>query len=227
MQHGGRPRQIDVTEILRVGREIGMRALSLNAVATRLDVSAAALYRHVDGRWGLERLVGEQLLSELQLHEDPVHDTVQHLLSFGLQLRAHIIEHPGLVTYLQTLFPRGEGGRALLSTEVEALVRRGYAPDAAVVLASAVASTTIGYAAAEEAQQLHAEGLEAQRTNATQGLLADAHLYQAHSALPQIDSDTYVRALLTAAIRGFVDIAPPGRDVEIILAELQAIAQGI
>ncbi|WP_229568323.1 MULTISPECIES: TetR family transcriptional regulator [Rhodococcus] len=34
-----------------------MQQLSLNAVASRLGVSAAALYRHVDGRWGLERLV--------------------------------------------------------------------------------------------------------------------------------------------------------------------------
>lgn len=226
-QIGGRPRQTEVEDILRASRAVGMRALSLNAVASRLDVSAAALYRHVEGRWGLERLLGEQLLGELQLHDDPAHDPVQHLLSFGLQLREHSIEHPGLVTYLQTLFPRGEGGRALLSTEVEALVRRGYAPDAAIVLASAVASTTIGYAAAEESQQLHAKELDAQRTHATQGLLADAHLHQPHSVLPQIDSDSYVRLLLTAAIRGFVDIAPPGRDVEIFLAELRAIGQGI
>lgn len=35
---GGRPRQIEVSDIIRVGREIGMSALSLSAVAERLDV---------------------------------------------------------------------------------------------------------------------------------------------------------------------------------------------
>ena len=74
-QIGGRPRQIEVEDILRASRAVGMRALSLNAGSSRLDVSAAALYRHVEGRWGLERLLGEQLLGELQLHDDPAHDS--------------------------------------------------------------------------------------------------------------------------------------------------------
>ena len=49
-----------------MGRDLGMRRLSINGVAARLGVSATALYRHVEGRWELERLVGESLLAELE-----------------------------------------------------------------------------------------------------------------------------------------------------------------
>lgn len=93
---GGRPRVIDEADIARVGVEIGLRHLSLNAVAARLGVSSTALYRHVDGRWGLERLVGESLLSELRLTDDPAHGVVEHLLSAALQLRSFLLQHRGL-----------------------------------------------------------------------------------------------------------------------------------
>lgn len=141
---GGRPPRIDRADIVRAGRALGMAGLSVKAVAAELGVSATALYRHVDGRWGLERLVGESLLTDLELTDDPQHTVAQHLLSVGLELRSFLLDHPGLAVYLQTLFPRGEGGRRLLAGQAEALGRRGYSPDAAIVLSSAVASVAIG-----------------------------------------------------------------------------------
>ncbi|MDT5219327.1 MAG: hypothetical protein QOF15_1432, partial [Mycobacterium sp.] len=77
---GGRPRLISLDDVLRVGRELGMRRLSVNAVAAQLGVSATALYRHVESRWALERLVGESLLAELELFDDADDDTEQQLL---------------------------------------------------------------------------------------------------------------------------------------------------
>ena len=41
-QLGRRARKIDLDDIVRVGRALGMQQLSLNAVASRLGVSAAA-----------------------------------------------------------------------------------------------------------------------------------------------------------------------------------------
>ena len=219
---GGRPGQIEVADIVRAGREVGLRELSLNAVASRLGVTSAALYRHIDGRWGLERLVGESILSELELIDDPERSTVPHLLATAVQLRAFILEHPGLAAYLQTLFPRGEGGRRLLAGSTAALERRGYTADAAIVLCSAVASVTIGFAAAEEAQRGRNDGLEAQRRGAIEEILGDPRLAGAHLALPDIDTEEYVRMWLGAAIRGFVDAAPPGRSLDEVRAALHA-----
>ncbi len=224
---GGRPRQIDTADIVRAGRELGLRRLSLNAVAARLDVTATALYRHVEGRWGLERLVGESLLGDLVLVDDPAHDTLRHLLSFGLQLRAFILDRPGLAGYLQTLFPRGESGRRLMADELAALVRRGYAEDAAIVLSSAVASLAIGYAAAEEAQRDRADGLDGQRDDALAALRADQRLASGHADLPVVEAEEYVRLMLTAALGGLLAVAPPGRPVGQIIADLRAAGEGV
>lgn len=223
---GGRPAQIELADIVAAGREVGLRGLSMSAVAAKLGVSATALYRHVDGRWGLERLVGEDMLSELTIVDDPALDTVPHLLSLATQLRAFILERPGLAAYVQTLFPRGEGGRELLAAATRALGQRGYAPDAAIVLCSAVASLAIGFAAAEEAQRERAGELDEQRRSALDEILADPRLAAAHRALPEVDTAEYVRMWLGAAIQGFVVAAPPGRPLEEVRAALVAAGEG-
>jgi AcrR family transcriptional regulator len=213
---------VTVEEIVRVGRILGMRRLSVKGVANELDVSAAALYRHLEGRWELERLVGESLLAELELPDDPGEDTERHLLSFALRLREYALAHPGLASYLQVLFPRGEDGMRLLAAEVDALGRRGYAADAAVVLSGAVASLAISLAASEESDTEARQGEEfaRERRSSAERVLSDERLGPAHADLPQVSTPDFVRLLLTASIRGLVSAAPPGRPVHEIVADL-------
>jgi AcrR family transcriptional regulator len=226
-RQGGRPPLIAVDDVVRVGRELGMHRLSINAVAARLGVSATALYRHVESRWELERLVGESLLAELELREDPTADTESHLLSFGLQLREFTAERPGLASYLQVLFPRGDAGARLLATEVEALGRRGYAADAAMVLSSAVATLAISLAAREEsnAGATEATGFSVERDAAAARLAGDARLGAAHAGLPQVSNSELLRLLLAASIRGLVAAIPPGRPIGEVVARLSAAGE--
>ncbi|MFJ2617804.1 TetR/AcrR family transcriptional regulator [Glutamicibacter sp. NPDC087344] len=224
---GGRPRKLTTEDIIRAGRQIGLAQLSLNAVASRLSVTPAALYRHVANRWELERMVGEDILAELILTDDPQQDTAQHLLSVGLQLRAFILDHPGLAAYVQTLFPRGASGRRLLSMEATALGKRGYSVEAALVLSSAVASVAIGYAATEELQRTRGEGYATQRNAALQDINTDTELAEAHQQLPDITPDEYVRMWLGAAVAGFIAAAPPGRSVSEIRNALHAATEGV
>ncbi|WP_410605208.1 TetR/AcrR family transcriptional regulator [Amycolatopsis sp. lyj-90] len=228
---GGRPARIGTDDILRAGRELGMRGLSVKAVAARLGVTATALYRHVDGRWGLERLVGESILAELRLRDDPRHGLERHLLSFALQMRAFVLEHPGLVTYLQLLFPRGDGGRRLLNDEVDALVRRGYEPGAAIVLSGAVASLTIAMTASEEhsmaAEESDGDGLDRERQAVRDRLSRDDRLAEPSAALPEVPRPEYVRLVLTASIRGLIGSCPPGRPVVEMVADLAATGEGL
>lgn len=221
---GGRPRQITRADIVRAGRELGLRNLSLNAVASTLGVTSAALYRHVDGRWGLETLVGESLLEQLPLTAEPRHDVVAHLVAFGTGLREFALGHPGLAEYLQTLFPRGESGRRVLAAQIEALGTHGYAPDAALVLCSAVASIAIGEASAQERRSSRADELEQQVQAVWDGLLADARLEPAHQDLPQVTPAEFSRLVLTAAVQGMVAAAPPGRPVAELIAALESVA---
>ncbi|USI88537.1 TetR family transcriptional regulator [Rhodococcus pyridinivorans] len=222
-----RVRKIDMEDIIRVGRAIGLRQLSLNAVAAELGVSTTALYRHVDGRWGLELVVGESLLGDLVLHDDSEHDIERHLLSFGLQLRAFVLAHAGLGTYMQTLFPRGEAGQRLMVSEVEALVRRGYTPDVAVALASAVASTAINFAVAEEAQLERISGLRQQRDDVAERLSTDERLGEAHRDLPEFDHEGFSTMVLTATIRGLLAVGPVGRPLHEVVADLESTGMGL
>lgn len=219
---GGRRAQVHLDDLVRSGRRLGMAHLSVSAVANDLGVSTTALYRHVSGRWELERLVGESILAELELTDDPAHDTTRHLLSFGGQLRSFVLAHHGLASYLQALFPRGDAGARLLAAEVAALARRGYAPDAAIMLSGAVATLAIGSAVTEEraADAAGSSGYGDERA-ATLSLLAkDDRFGAAHATLPEVTPDQFARLVLTAAIRGLVAAAPPGRPVAETVAEL-------
>ncbi|MGW0018052.1 TetR/AcrR family transcriptional regulator [Rhodococcus sp. NPDC003382] len=224
---GRRPRMFEVDDIIRAGRKLGMRRLSMNAVAAELGVSSTALYRAVDGRWGLERLVGESLLGDLKLHDDPDHDIEQHLLSFGLQMWNFIVRHPGLGVYMQTLFPRGEAGRLLMAHQIEALSKRGYSPDVAIALSSVIAGVSINYAVAEDSQREHAEELDVQRQEITEQLKTDEDLAEAHRDLPSVEHTQFVRLVLAAMVRGVVSVAPPGRPLDQVMAELAAIGMGV
>lgn len=217
---GRRTRRVTVDEIRRVGRELGLRRLSMTAVAAELGVSTTALYRYVDGRWGLEQLVGESVLAELSFDVDPTHDPERHLLSFGFQLHEFVLAHPGLGTYIQTLFPRGESGRRLMEQQVVALARFGYSPDVAVSIASAVAGLAVNYAVAEQAQLDRADGIDDRRRDVSDQLHSDARLAEAHREIPEIDYREFSKLVLTASIRGLVSAAPPGRPLDRIVTDL-------
>ena len=224
-RQGGRPPLITLDDVVAIGRDLGMRRLSINAVASRLGVTATALYRYVEGRWDLERLVGESLLAELDLRDDPTADTAEHLLSFAVQLRDFTAGHPGLATYLQVLFPRGDVGRRLLAAEVAALSRRGYSAEAAILLSSAVATLVISLAAREESNAGatggdHATGFEAERDAIADRLAGDPQLGAAHGCVSQVSNAEFVRLLLAASIRGLVTMTAPGRPIDEVVAEL-------
>jgi hypothetical protein len=58
-------------------------------------------------------------------------------------------------------------------------------------------------------------------------MVADARLGDAHRALPEVGADQYVRLWLGAAVRAFVDAAPPGRPLLEIMAALDVAGKGL
>ncbi|MFF4988396.1 TetR/AcrR family transcriptional regulator [Streptosporangium saharense] len=220
---GGRPGQITVRDIERAGRAIGLEGLTVQGVATALGVTPTALYRHVDGKFGLENLVGESLLAELAIVDRPEHDAAEHLLSFADQLRDFVLEHPGMSSYLQVLFPRGRSGAALLEGEITSLARRGYEPDAAAVVCGTVALLAISLAAAEESQRrgiASSPGFQDQLSASQRLLRTEGVLAAAHADLPEIGNDAYFRLVIHACLHGILTTAPPGRTVNEITASL-------
>lgn len=219
---GGRRALISLESVVAAGRRIGLVDLTVARVAIELGVSAAAVYRHVSSRLELERLVGEAVLDDLVLADDPAAGTAAHLVGFAGQLRRFTLDHPGTADYLRLLFPRGGSGRRLLDAEVAALGRRGYAPAAAVALSGAVASLALGLTATDEARAHRAAGEpeQAQREidEAISGLAADPVLGAARSGLPEVGPDEFFRIVMTAAVDGLIAHLPPGRPVAELLS---------
>ncbi|SHG81696.1 TetR/AcrR family transcriptional regulator [Streptoalloteichus hindustanus] len=218
---GGRTAQVSLDLIVDAGRRIGLPELSVQSVAAALGVSGAAVYRHVPSRLALERLVGEAILDELTLTDDPAEPVAAHLVRFATELRHFTLAHPGTAGYLQRMFPRGTSGTRLLTAEVAALGRRGYDPAAAVVLTSAVATIALGLADAEEARAAlaasdpHAVEVEARAVSAA--IDAVPLLRTAQAALPAVTSEEYFRVLLSAVVDGLVGRLPAGRPLDEVL----------
>ncbi len=201
-----------------------MHAEAVVGVATALGVTPAALYRHVDGKLGLESLVGEAVLAELHIVDDPADDLDTHLLSFARQIRTFVLDRPGLAAYMQGLFPRGAAGLRLQREAVEALGRRGYGAAGAVMLSGTVASLAINLAAAEERHRPYHEGPYQRELAKVYALLAAAEvLAPVHAELPAISSGDYFSMVMTACIRGLTTAAPPDRSVAEILTDLGLI----
>lgn len=215
-----RPPTIDLADIVREGRRIGLRDLSLASVAKGLGVSSAALYRHVEGRWGLESLVGEDILSEAVLPEGGVGSVEDHLVNLAMGVYEFAGEHPGLASYLQTLFPRGEEGRRVLSEMAAGLVPYGYDVEMSMVLAVAVCTLAIGYACAADDHRARIDGLQAQHERSVTAMHHDDRVAAALADLPEVPDEVYVRLWLGAAIDGFVRAAPAGVPAQEVLTSM-------
>jgi AcrR family transcriptional regulator len=218
---GGRQAQVTLADIEREGLRLGLSDLTVNGVAAALGVTPTALYRHIDGKHGLEAVVGEAVLRDLHIADDPSDDIEAHLLSFARQLRLFLLDHPGLAAYMQGLFPRGASGVRLQREAVEALGKRGYSPAGAVMMSGTVASLAINLTAAEERHRPYHEGPYQRELDKVHALLAaDDLLGPAVVELPPITSEAYFRMVMTGCIRGLLTAAPPERPVPEVLAGL-------
>ncbi|MFI6535261.1 TetR/AcrR family transcriptional regulator [Nonomuraea sp. NPDC050547] len=225
MRTGGRTATFSHEDVVAAGVRIGLHELTVQAVAEALGVTPTAVYRHVPSRAALETLVGEAILNELTLHDDPERPTAAHLVAFGRQLRRFTLAHPGTAQYLQRLFPRGPSGVRLLETQIRALAGRGYAPAAATVLSSAVATVTIGIVAAEQAQDAQARldppGTEENTREALAAMAGSPLVRAASLGIPAHTADDYFELVLTSLAEGLVAKLPPGRDVADLAAALR------
>jgi AcrR family transcriptional regulator len=99
---------IDRAQVVAVAAELadaaGLEALTLAAVAARLEVKLPSLYNHIDGLPGLRHALA--LLGLRQLYERMSQAAVGKaggtaLLAIGQAYRAYIMDHPGV--YMATV----------------------------------------------------------------------------------------------------------------------------
>ena len=83
-----------VAEALAIISAGGAAALSMRALATRLGVVPAALYRHVGSKEQLYDLVLDRVLAEVDCQADPALPWTGQVTALARRLRAVLEDHP-------------------------------------------------------------------------------------------------------------------------------------
>jgi len=102
-----------VAEALTVISTDGAGALSMRALATRLGVVPAALYRHVRSKEQLLDLVVDGVLAEVDCQPGHALAWAGQVTVLAHRLRAVLDDHPGIAALLKTRDPLGPHSLAL------------------------------------------------------------------------------------------------------------------
>lgn len=135
-----------VAEALATIAEHGVAALSMRALATRLDVVPGALYRHVRNKEQLHDLVLDAVLAEVdtRIKEHPT--WTGQITVLAQRLRVVLEQHPGIAGLLKTRDPLGPHSLALAEAFLAPLHEAGLPPRQAGLAYSLIYGFTLGFA---------------------------------------------------------------------------------
>ena len=135
-----------VAEALAAIAQHGVDALSMRALATRLDVVPAALYRHVRNKEQLHDLVLDEVLAEVATRVDGHAPWTGRITQLAHRLRAVLEAHPGIAGLLKTRDPLGPHSLALAEAFLAPLHQAGLPPREAGLAYSLIYGYTLGFA---------------------------------------------------------------------------------
>lgn len=129
--------------------EVGVDKLTMRAVAARLDVSAMALYHHVEDREELLRLVGDDVLGNVHLPNPDAGDWRELFTSVSMAALDALLEIPGLSSVLLSskLLPNA---RRLVKFCIHQFERSGLTHQEAQEVYAGVQTLVIGRLLIEE-----------------------------------------------------------------------------
>jgi AcrR family transcriptional regulator len=93
----GRPRRIELDDIVRAALEIGLERLTMRGVAARLGVGLSSLYYHVESANELSRLAGGQMMERLVLPDLGPERWEETARQSARALRVALESTPGLI----------------------------------------------------------------------------------------------------------------------------------
>jgi AcrR family transcriptional regulator len=135
-----------VAEALSVIAADGVDALSMRALATRLEVVPAALYRHVRNKEQLYDLVLDGVLAEVDDHLDHSLAWTEQTKILAHRLRTVLDNHPGIAALLKTRDPLGPHSLALAEAFLAPLQAGGLPPRETGLAFSLLYDYTLGFA---------------------------------------------------------------------------------
>jgi|SRR5580693_2218674 AcrR family transcriptional regulator len=150
----GRRPQIDRAAVIDAAMQLadasGLEAVTMHAVAQRLDVTPMALYRHVDGKQALLDGMVERLLTgyPLPLADAPWPD---RLTGMAEAMRSTAKQHPAVFPLLLTRPAATPGARTVRDYVQAALREAGLSADDAARAERLTSTAVLGFAASEAA----------------------------------------------------------------------------
>jgi len=135
-----------VAEALSVIAADGVDALSMRALATRLGVVPAALYRHVRSKEQLHDLVLDGVLAEVDHRLDHSLAWTEQVKTLAHRLRTVLENHPGIAGLLKTRDPLGPHSLALAEALLAPLHAAGLPPRETGLAYSLIYDYTLGFA---------------------------------------------------------------------------------
>jgi AcrR family transcriptional regulator len=135
-----------VAEALAIISADGAAALSMRALATRLGVVPAALYRHVTSKEQLYDLVLDGVLAEVDCRADPALPWGGQVTALACRLRAVLEDHPGIAALLKTRDPISPHSLALAEAFLAPLHAAGLPGPQAAWAFRLIYDYTLGFA---------------------------------------------------------------------------------
>jgi len=135
-----------VAEALAVISADGAAALSMRALATRLGVVPAALYRHVGSKEQLYDLILDGVLAEVDCQNDPALPWAGQVTALARRLRAVLEDHPGIAALLKTRDPVSPASLALAEAFLAPLQAAGLPGRQAALAFRLIYDYTLGFA---------------------------------------------------------------------------------
>jgi AcrR family transcriptional regulator len=139
-------RDLVVAEALAIISADGAAALSMRALAARLGVVPAALYRHVTSKEQLYDLVLDGVLAEVDCQADPALPWAGQVTALARRLRAVLEGHPGIAALLKTRDPISPASLALAEAFLAPLHAAGLPRRQAAWAFRLIYDYTLGFA---------------------------------------------------------------------------------
>jgi len=142
------PKERIVAAALKIVDDEGAEALSLRALAQRLDSSTATLYRHFANRAELIDQVVDQLFSAVPARPDELRDLAWEdaCRAMATWMFENLRRHPNVAPLLLTRAATGPNAMALREVALQVLLDAGFSPPVAIRCYATLARFVLGFA---------------------------------------------------------------------------------
>lgn len=192
----------------------GLAQLTLRKIATRLDASPMAIYRHFRNKAALVAKLPDRVVGIYGVTEHATQDWRDWIVVTLLRMRAGLLEHPGVIPLLGSSATSGPNAFAVMDRFLAVVHEAGVERDAAAQLFHLLMSYTVGAVAIEHAaaQQLVVRKARGQHREASlffeaASQAAYPHLTAFAPQLARFASEEF----FAAGVRRIVDAFAPAR----------------